>query len=152
MHKRARLAASPHPPAAPVRAGSAHPRRRPSTRATAKAARRQVEEYRYWLDRHGVAHFSFEQRIWIERTVAMAFTPVRTLALDTLALNLLALAGALPGPNAARGVGLRAQRRLVERFCEECLLGAPAAGWVLPGPAIRAWLRARCRAESAPPI
>src|SRR5208283_3432607 len=57
-------------------------------------------EFRYCLDRRGTQHFNFEQRVWIERSVAMAFTPVRTTALETLAINLLTLAARPRGPPA----------------------------------------------------
>lgn len=109
------------------------------------------DEFRYCMDRHGTQHFNFEQRVWIERSVGMAVTPVRTTALETLAINLLALA-MQPG-------GVRPQRRtnptrlipMVQDFCEQCLLGAPQEGWVLPRMVIQAWMDARRRPRRARP-
>jgi hypothetical protein len=103
------------------------------------------EEFRYCLDRHGTQHFNFEQRVWIERSVAMAFTPVRTMALETLAINLLALAAQPVGPRPRRRAKPTRLIPMARDFCEQCLLGAPQEGWVLPCPAIRAWMHARMR-------
>jgi len=45
--------------------------------------------FRYFVDRSGCQHFNFPQRIWLDPTIAMAVTPVQTIALETLAINLL---------------------------------------------------------------
>jgi len=103
------------------------------------------DEFRYCLDRHGTQHFNFEQRVWIERSVAMAFTSVRTTALETLAINLLALAAQRGGERPERRRNPTRLIPMVQNFCEQCLLGAPQEGWVLPRPAIRAWMLAQRR-------
>jgi hypothetical protein len=115
-----------------------------SRRTTARPAD-GPDEFRYYLDRHGAQHFNFQQQLWIERSVAMAFTSVPTTALETLAINLLALAC-----RAASGSGMQLGKParlkpLAREFCEQCLLGAPPEGWVLPRPVIQAWLLARRR-------
>jgi len=103
------------------------------------------DEFRYYIDRRGVQHFNFEQLLWIERSVAMAFTPVRTTALETLAINVLALAcGGSPASPTRRGSSAQL-KPLARDFCEQCLLGAPQEGWVLPRLAIQAWVQARQR-------
>ncbi len=100
---------------------------------------RGPDEFRYYIDRRGA------QQLWIVRSVAMAFTPVRTTALETLAINLLALASAEPTVHGRRS-GLPARLKpLAREFCEQCLLGAPQEGWVLPRPVIQAWMHARQR-------
>ncbi len=120
--------------------------RRPS-RSCSRAAggARGPDEFRYYIDRSGAQHFNFKQRLWIVRSVAMAFTPVRTTALETLAINLLALASP---ESTARRKHCRSPahlRPLARDFCEQCLLGAPQEGWVLPRPAIQAWMQGRQR-------
>ena len=103
------------------------------------------DEFRYYIDRHGAQHFNFQQQLWIERSVAMAFTSVRTTALETLAINLLALASA-PARTPRIRIGTPARLKPLARdFCEQCLLGAPQEGWVLPRPVIQAWMEARRR-------
>jgi hypothetical protein len=97
------------------------------------------------LDRQGTQHFNFEQRVWIKRTVAMAFTPVRTTALETLAINLLTLAAQSGNLRPEWRCSLTSLIPMVQDFCEQCLLSAPQEGWVLPRPAIRAWMHARRR-------
>ncbi len=110
-------------------------------------ARRPVAqvEFRYSLDRHGTQHFNFEQHVWIEQSVAMAFTPVCTTALETLAINLLALAAQPERTRPHRRSDPSRLIPMVQDFCEQCLLNAPQEGWVLPRPAIRAWMHARRR-------
>ena len=105
------------------------------------------QEFRYCLDRRGTQHFNFAQCVWIERSVAMAFTPVRTTALETLAINLLALAAQPQDARAPRGCNRTRLLPLARDFCEQCLLGAPQEGWVLPRPAIQAWMHARRRSK-----
>jgi hypothetical protein len=119
------------------------------SRAAPAAARARPREFRFCLDRHGAQHFNFEQCLWIERSVAMAFTPVRTTALETLAINLLALAAPPGDARPARDCARARLLPMAREFCEQCLLGAPQAGWVLPRPVIRAWMHARQRSRSA---
>jgi hypothetical protein len=109
-----------------------------STRACSTDARSAPgpDEFRYYIDRHGAQHFNFQQQLWLERSVAMAFTSVPTTALETLAINLLALASGHAGTRL---------KLLARDFCEQCLLGAPQQGWVLPRPVIQAWMEARRR-------
>jgi hypothetical protein len=91
---------------------------------------RRQRDFRYYVDRSGCQHFNFPQRIWLDPTIPMAVTPVQTLALETLAINLLT------------AVGVTSQRALVlsGAFCADCLLGAPVEAWELPRASIRAWL------------
>src|ERR1035438_6743198 len=49
-------------------------------------------DFRYFVDSRGRQHFNFKQEIWLESSVQMAFTRVYSVALKTLAVNLLTLA------------------------------------------------------------
>lgn len=109
-----------------------------------KAAR---DEFRFTLDRHGTQHFNFEQRIWLHRSVPMAFTPVRTTALETLALNLLALSATSDDTRNVRGCEREVLIPMARSFCKQCLLGAPLEGWVLPRPVIQEWMHAQRQAR-----
>jgi hypothetical protein len=122
-----------------------------NTRAVRVRGNAAQVEFRYSLDRHGTQHFNFEQQVWIERSVAMAFTPVCTTALETLAINLLALAATPARTRPHRRSDPQRLIPMVQDFCEQCLLGAPLEGWVLPRPAIRAWMHARRRQHGGQP-
>jgi hypothetical protein len=93
-------------------------------------------EYRFFLDQRGRQHFDFEQTIWLDNTVGMAFTRVYSTALKTLAANLLAL---------ALHKSPRAAIELAPAFSRECLMGAPDQAWVLPKSTIEAWFESRQR-------
>jgi hypothetical protein len=102
--------------------------------------RRTIE---FHLDDAGRQHFNFKQQIWLHATVPMAFTPrCHTRALETLAVNLLTLATPERDYQAAKGATSRWAIRLAPRFCEECLLGAPAEGWELRVSVLHSWIAA----------
>jgi len=124
-------------------------KRAPGSRAAPVWAAAAPQEFSYCMDRRGTQHFNFEQYLWIERSVAMAFTSVRTTALETLAINLLALAAQRDDARPLRGCNRARLLPLAREFCEECLLGAPQQGWVLPRPVIQAWMHARRRSRPA---
>jgi len=70
---------------------------------------------------------------------------VQTIALETLAINLLTFMTRERDHRAA--VGVTSQRAVVlsRAFCADCLLGAPAEAWELPRTSIRAWLNGKNR-------
>jgi len=75
----------------------------------------------------------------------MAVTPVMTIALETLALNLLLR---VVGPqDRALGITYRRVSSLRRRFCSECLLTANADGWVMPRASVKAWLMSNTRRQ-----
>ena len=96
--------------------------------------------FRYFVDRSGCQHFNFPQRIWVDPTVAMAVTSVQTLALETLAINLLTFVTRERDYRAAVGITSQRAIALAREFCADCLLGAPAEAWELPRATIKAWL------------
>jgi hypothetical protein len=119
---------------------------RRSTRRTREAARQRVfrslprtYEFRYFVDRRGCQHFNFPQTIWLNPRIQMAYTPIQTTALETLAINLLTLA--IRGRDCRAPIGYTSKRAmdLVPRFCAECLLASPRNAWVLPRATIKAW-------------
>jgi hypothetical protein len=120
-------------------------RRKPVKRAGNGAiAGHSPAELRFRLDPLGRQHFNFPQRIWLRPAVPMACTRTRSTALLTLAANLLSLSL----PRQATGQSQPAERlavALARRFSEECLLGAPAVGWVMPREAISAWVQSKVR-------
>jgi hypothetical protein len=65
------------------------------TRTSARQRRPKVppqnDDYRYFIDRQGRQHFNFRQRVWLDASVQMACTRGYSLALETLALNLLTM-------------------------------------------------------------
>lgn len=99
-------------------------------------ASRAQPEYRYWVDVRGRQHFNFRQRIWLDRSVRMAVTPNLSIALETLALNLITTAVM----EAGTGMNIEVVNGLTRPFCVECLLTAPSIGWVIPRASIRAWI------------
>jgi len=111
--------------------------------------RRPRGDFRYFVDRNGCQHFNFPQRIWLDPTIAMAVTPVQTIALETLAINLLTFMTRERDYRA--GVGVTSQRAiaLAREFCADCLLGAPVEAWELPRASIKAWLESHRPAGSA---
>ena len=60
-----------------------------SRRASRPAGPGSGSDFRYFMDAQGRQHFNFVQRVWLHASVGMAVTPVMTLALETLAINLL---------------------------------------------------------------
>jgi len=109
----------------------------------------ELREYCYRLDSSGRQHFNFRQCIWLQPQVAMAMTPVVTIALRTLAANLLSLA-LRDHEHAVAGSDNPLIATLARRFCEQCLLTAGAGGWVIPRASIRAWVAAQRR--RGPPV
>jgi len=104
-------------------------------------------DFRYFVDRCGCQHFNFPQRVWLDPTIAMAVTPVQTLALETLAINLLHFMTRERDYRAAVGVTSQRAFALAGEFCADCLLGAPAEAWELPRASIKAWLESHRPAE-----
>lgn len=134
---------------------SAQQTRRSAQMLTATATRQAADrrsprgDFRYFVDRSGCQHFNFPQRIWLDPTIAMAVTPVQTIALETLAVNLLTFITRERDYRAALGVTSQRAIALAREFCADCLLGAPAEAWELPRASIRAWLDSHRPAASA---
>jgi hypothetical protein len=105
-----------------------------------KGKQREIE-FRFFVDQRGRQHFNFRQKIWLDASVQMAFTRVYSIALKTLAANLLALAIDKPGRNAVL---------LAPAFSRECLMGAPDKAWALPKATIEAWLESKRRRAHEP--
>ena len=101
----------------------------------------------YYVDASGRQHFNFVQQIWLRAQVEMAVTPVMTVALETLAVNLLSYVARERDYSTAVGVTSRRVMKLARRFCEECLLTARADGWVVPRATLRDWLETRTRQQ-----
>ena len=101
--------------------------------------------FRYYVDANGRQHFNFVQQIWLRAQVEMAMTSVPTLALETLAVNLLTLATRERDCVALVGVTSRRALQSAQRFCAEILLSAGASGWVMPRAVVRTWLATRSR-------
>jgi hypothetical protein len=102
-------------------------------------------DFRYYLDSRGYQHFNFKQRLWPNPSVRMAVTPVMTIALETLAVNLLAHVTGERSDRACPSINPRRLARLARRFCAQCLLTACPAGWVIPRCTIEAWLASQHR-------
>lgn len=136
MRNHAAACAGADRPALPAR--KARPVRGPKRRTS-------DGEFRYCVDARGRQHFNFRQRIWLHPSVAMAVTPVMTVALETLAVNLLTRLTRERDCHAAVGLTSRRMLRLAPRFCAECLLGGQPGGWVMPRAALRAWLSSHAR-------
>ncbi len=103
----------------------------------------------FFVDRDGRQHFNFTQHLWLDSRVPMGYTRRPSTALMTLAANLLARA-LLPGDSRrdstlAVAMASRCALLFASEFCQECLLDAPAEGWIMPRAAIRAWLVAHLR-------
>ena len=107
--------------------------------------RAALSRYCYYVDASGRQHFNFTQQIWLRVQVEMAMTPVMTVALETLAVNLLTQVARERDHLAVVGVTSKRVMRLARRFCMECLLTARADGWVMPRAALRDWLDTRTR-------
>jgi hypothetical protein len=97
-------------------------------------------EFRYYLERSGRQYFNFSQCVWLDSSIRMEFTPARTTALETLAVNILTLVIRERDCRAAIGTTSRRALFLMDEFCADCLLGAPVDAWELPRTSIKAWL------------
>lgn len=100
----------------------------------------EKDSFSYYLDGRGHQHFDFRQKIWLEPNVEMAFGRVCTVALMTLAVNLLIQAGAPNSRQQLRQPGRLNIQEAARAFCEDCLLTAPRDAWILPRDAINAWI------------
>ena len=143
------------PPNNPVHEVPSHSRqmvRRASRNSQLRAARAGSAsgDFFFYEDSQGRQHFNFAQRIWLSPSVPMAVTPVMTLELETLAINLLTPLTRERDYRAAVGVTSKRVMRLANRFCAECLLTADAAALLMPRSAIRAWLASRARLKLEP--
>jgi hypothetical protein len=101
----------------------------------------------FCVDSSGRQHFNFPQRVWLYPSVPMAVTPVMSIELETLAINLLTPLTRERDYPAAVGVTSRRVRRLASLFCAECLLTAQSQAWVMRRSTIRAWLASRARIQ-----
>jgi hypothetical protein len=105
-------------------------------------------DFRYYVDFRGRQHFNFEQKIWLKPSVQMAVTPVVTLALQTLAINLLARTVRECDDKTIVVITFKRLLKLAKRFCAECLLTASPAGWVIPRSSIEGWLASQRRLQA----
>jgi predicted anti-sigma-YlaC factor YlaD len=140
------------PPARPHKASQSDriERRRSSRRQAQSKSSVRDDEFRYFLDRQGRQHFNFRQRVWLDSSVQMAYTRVYSIALKTLAVNLLTLVTPKRDYQAAVGLTSRRAVSLAPSFIRECLAGAPDEAWALPRTTIEAWLESRLRARAGP--
>lgn len=144
---------------APSVKAASQPRRSPRVAcrtgpASARRAERAPavdEKFRYFVDSNGRQHFNFVQRVWLQPQVEMAVTPVPTVALETLAVNLLTEVTRERDYVAAVGATSRRVMQLASRFCDECLLSAHGNGWVIPRASVKSWLASQSRKKSANP-
>jgi hypothetical protein len=116
--------------------------------ATARRAERSApvdEKFRYFVDSSGRQHFNFVQRVWLQPQVEMAVTPVPTVALETLAVNLLTEVMRERDYVAVVGITSRHAMQLASVFCDECLLTAHGNGWVIPRASVKSWIAAHLR-------
>jgi hypothetical protein len=120
-------------------------RRRPARRQQQSEPFLSDYEFRYFIDRQGRQHFNFRQRVWLDASVQMAYTRVYSVALKTLAVNLLMMVMAKRNYHAAARLTPRQAGLLAPSFVRECLLGAPDEAWALPRTTIEAWLESRLR-------
>jgi hypothetical protein len=75
----------------------------------------------------------------------MAFTRVYSVALKTLAVNLLTLATDGRDLPVAIGNTSRSALLLAPSFSRQCLMEAPDKAWALPHATIEAWIASRRR-------
>ncbi|MDX2086327.1 MAG: hypothetical protein SFX73_00700 [Kofleriaceae bacterium] len=95
------------------------------------------------LDPEGREHFNFPQTHTLKRGVRMGTTPTMTLALETLAVNVLAPFVDEASRDARRG-RLRALARV---FAGEVLTGAAGSEWRISRDAVCAWLASQADAR-----
>lgn len=111
------------------------------------APSQRVSTFCYYVDPQGLQHFNFIQQVWLQPQVEMAVTAVMTLALETLAVNLLTeVTGERDFP-APVGITSRRVMQLAPRFCEQCLLTAQRGGWKIPRATVKSWLASQARAR-----
>jgi len=122
---------------------------RSSTRQRLPNFSQPNDDFRYFIDRRGRQHFNFRQRVWLDASVQMACTRGYSLALETLALNLLTMATRTRDCRVAVGLTSRRALLLAPSFSRECLLGAPDEAWVLPKATIRAWVQSQLRSGAS---
>ena len=120
------------------------------SKARGKPRRRRMRtppkgEFRFYVDRQGRQHFNFEQQVWLDESVPMAYTAIYSIALKTLALNILTLSLNRHDVPLAVGRTCRTALVLAATFGKQCLLGAPPKAWILPKSTIRAWLKSKRR-------
>ena len=133
------------------------PRRsgRIACRSRSSSARRAEDlppadlKFRYFVDSNGRQHFNFVQHVWLQPQVEMAVTPVLTLALETLAVNLLTEVTRERDYVAVVGITSRRVLQLAVTFCNECLLTAHGSGWVIPRASVKSWMTAHLRKRPA---
>ena len=101
----------------------------------------------FYVDSRGRQHFNFPQRVWLYPSVPMAVTPVMSIELQTLAINLLTPLTRRRDYCAAVGVTSKRVVRLASQFCVECLLTAQSQAWVMRRSTIRSWLASRSRIQ-----
>ena len=133
----------------PRRSGRVACRTEPASARRAEGSHPVDEKFRYFVDSSGRQHFNFVQRIWLQPQVEMAVTPVPTVALETLAVNLLTEVTRERDYVALVGVTSRRVMQLASTFCEECLLTAHGNGWVIPRASVKSWMAAHLRKRSA---
>jgi hypothetical protein len=102
----------------------------------------------FYVDSRGRQHFNFPQRIWLYPSVQMAVTPMMSIELETLAVNLLTPLTRERDCPTLVGVTSKRVRRLAGCFCAECLLTARSQAWVIPRSTIRAWLASHTKRRS----
>jgi hypothetical protein len=122
-----------------------------SESVSARRAERQPpvdQKFRYFVDSNGRQHFNFVQRVWLQPQVEMAVTPVPTVALATLAVNLLTEVTRERDYAAVVGITSRRVMQLASKFCDECLLTARGNGWVIPRASVKSWVAAHLRKRS----
>jgi hypothetical protein len=140
-----------------VRTGNGGRLRGVACRAGARPARRGDREagtgryFCYYVDANGRQHFNFIQQIWLRPQVEMAVTSIMTVALETLAVNLLTQVTRDRNCPAAVGVTSRRVMQLARLFCAECLLSAHSDGWVMPRVSVKSWFAAHIRARRRGP-
>jgi hypothetical protein len=106
----------------------------------------RVSTFCYYVDGRGAQHFNFIQQIWLHPQVEMAVTAIMTVALETLAVNLLTQVTRERDFLAPVGITSRRVMQLAPRFCEECLMTAQRDGWKIPRATVKSWLAAQLRA------
>jgi hypothetical protein len=119
--------------------------------ASARRAERSArvdEKFRYFVDSSGRQHFNFVQRVWLQPQLEMAVTPVPTVALETLAVNLLTEVTRERDYVAVVGVTSKRVMQLASKFCDECLLSAHGNGWVIPRASVKSWVASHLRKRS----
>jgi hypothetical protein len=123
-----------------------HDRKRSNKhRRNKKSISSRRRDFRYFVDNRGRQHFNFKQEIWLDSSVQMAFTRVYSVALKTLAVNLLTLATEGRDIPVAIGNTSRSALVLAASFSRQCLMGAPDKAWALPRATIEEWIASRRR-------